>query len=112
MILTSGKLRQAGGKFKAGPGLFSKAVSKESKAGLGERMFAQHAQGPCFKSGTTQTRVIAYNHNPVSQGEEREAQTFEAVLDYTVSSKAAELYLKRETPPHSQQHLPTREIAP
>lgn len=57
VILTSGKLRQAGGKFKAGPGLFSTAVSKRSKAGLGERMFAQHAEGPCFKSGTMQTRV-------------------------------------------------------
>lgn len=44
---------------------------------------------------------MAYNHNPVSQGKEREAQTFEAILDYTVSSKAADFYLKRETPPHS-----------
>lgn len=57
VILISGKLRQVGGKFKAGPGLFSTAVSKQSKARLGERMFAQHAEGPFFKSGIMQTRV-------------------------------------------------------
>lgn len=33
--------------------------------------------------------LMTYNRNPISQGDEQEAHEFEAILDYTVGSKAA-----------------------
>lgn len=58
---------------------------------------------------------MAYDHNPVSQGKEQEAQTFEAILDYTVEFKGSRVLSQKRntssfslTPPHQDDSTPRK----